>query len=482
MDHFEEHILELYVLDAGTIKGQREDIERHLALCAGCNSVVNDLKSFYATTDADFEALRSQGLPDKRSLVRPRALVKRYGDDLGSPVPVVDSVPMNRLKYFVYRHPIVAGSSVFAFGAGVVLTLSLLFRQGPADTNPNDLFYNTEQGRVEILNKEHQKLWDFPSLNLTARAFEAANAGVVQTLVKDLNHDGHKEVLTVLPMGNEDGSRRILRVFDGRGALLFTTTFDRHFQYLNRTYTPEFCADGLVVTDLSSEEHPNILLTIGHRDRSPSYLIRLDAIGREIGSLWHFGHLGPPFEVDLDKNGKPEIIIIGINDTPDTLRPKAPSEFPVFAVVDPAKIVGQKKSVCSPGFQMPPSDAEIYYVRLPFSDMNYLEGLEGFVRGMKVQDENSIVLTVTSSNVLPDLPIQFDYIFNNDMTVREVKSTNTTDRLHAILTEQGKLAKALDREYLENLRRGVRYWDGKEWRAEVIKVNHDQPITEGLTK
>ncbi len=56
------------------------------------------------------------------------------------------------------------------------------------------------------------------------------------------------------------------------------------------------------------------------------------------------------------------------------------------------------------------------------------------------------------------------------MKILRVKSNNDIDRLHDLLVNEGKLTGKLDQSYLDALKDGVRYWDGKEWRKQVTMV------------
>ena len=448
MEHVEEHILELYVLGSREVEGRRTEIRTHLETCAGCRSLAEEIASFYAEANEELRDLKNAGPDEKKALIRAQRGVHRIKKQFSTPMPFVASAPMGKVRYFVYQHPIAAGGGVFAFGAAAVVALSLLLNGGPRDTNPAHVFYNIQQSRLEILNKENQKLWDFPSPGLTQSWQDEKTTGMVQALVTDLKKDGINEVLTVLPVGDEGSALRALRVFDGQEHLLFRQGFDRKFRYLNRSYSPEFGADGLVVCSLERNGPSNIFVMAGHRDRSPSFVARFDANGDPIGELWHFGRVRLPYLTDFDKNGKPEIVLIGINDTGDTAKSDSAVEFPMIAVIDPSKIIGQKKSVCAQGFDMPTSDAELYYIRLPYSDMNTALEVEGCVLNMRSHDDSSIVFTVSSSETIQQMPIQFDYIFNDDMSVREVKSTNVTDRLHTVLVQQGKIGSKMNKGYL----------------------------------
>ena len=71
-----------------------------------------------------------------------------------------------------------------------------------------------------------------------------------------------------------------------------------------------------------------------------------------------------------------------------------------------------------------------------------------------------------------------EYMFSRDFKVLQVKSTSVTEALYKRLVQQGRLTGSLDKKYLENLRDGIRYWDGEDWVREAVKVKHRPPIAE----
>ncbi len=88
----------------------------------------------------------------------------------------------------------------------------------------------------------------------------------------------------------------------------------------------------------------------------------------------------------LGSEKKKAIIACGINDIDDTNR----GEFGAVAILDPEKIIGQKKSSATPGFQMPTSDAELYYIKIPESDISKLLHKTNVVVRMEREDSNMV--------------------------------------------------------------------------------------------
>jgi hypothetical protein len=475
MEHPEEHKLELYVLGSQKVALERKQMEEHLTECAGCASIVADLTAFYAAADADFDRLRTDAVPERRTLAKTQAEVKPFDDRFGAPLPYVDRVPMSRVRYFVYKHPFVAGGGTFALGVAAVLALSLLRSAGPVpirDTNPSYKIYNEAENRIDIYNKYDQKLWDLPTPEAKDAAALEREFGAARTVVADLDSDGLNEVLTTRRIGDEPPYPLCLKIFDSTKEIRKRICFDRRVDYLARqNYSPLFNASSVLVNDRESGKK-EILVTLTNSGRSPCFIARLDAQGNEIGTYWHFGNVDGLFPIEC--NGTKGIILVGINDTPDTVR----GEFPVVIVLDPTKIRANRKSSASPGFGLPFSDAELYYVRIPLTDMHIALNQHAVVRSLDVHRNDVLDFNVAFPSVVGGYEGEenpaFDYIFSKDMSVLQVKSTTSAERFHAIMARQGKVRGRIDEEYLENLKNGVRYWDGKEWRKEKVMVHSEQ--------
>jgi hypothetical protein len=147
--------------------------------------------------------------------------------------------------------------------------------------------------------------------------------------------------------------------------------------------------------------------------------------------------------------------------------------FPVLIVLDLEKINGKTESSCTPGFGLDASKAEKYYIRFALTDLNYLWNTNGGVfkiSANKVNNNNTYNLWVKGS-YNGNNPV-FEYIISDKMKVLEVKYSSETLRLRQKLIDEGKIKGTFDDAYLENLKNGVRYWDGKEWQKEPTMVKH----------
>ena len=65
-----------------------------------------------------------------------------------------------------------------------------------------------------------------------------------------------------------------------------------------------------------------------------------------------------------------------------------------------------------------------------------------------------------------------------DLKVMEVKFTSVTLETYATLKTEGKVHGTFDKEYLEDLKNGVEYWNGQEWVKEATEIGRDRRRTE----
>ena len=120
---------------------------------------------------------------------------------------------------------------------------------------------------------------------------------------------------------------------------------------------------------------------------------------------------------------------------------------------------------------MPESQAELFYVGLPVSSITALLDQHESVAGIINVGPQLFSCWVDGATYLEQY-IGFEYIFSNDLRPIEVKSANHTDQVYRQLVKKGKVSGKIDAAYLDSLKQRIRYWDGKKWRKEVVKVSH----------
>jgi hypothetical protein len=397
--------------------------------------------------------------------------IKLHYKPFAPPMRYQPNTPLAKIYYFVRRHPVVATVSSFAMVGllGWFLNDAVRgFKSEPkiTDTNPSSYYLNTATGFLEIRNKENQKLWEMPSNNIVGASKSEIGINIKTTVVTDLDNDGKNEVLTVVPpTGDEINKRDYLRIYSANREQLKEIPLGKSVQYKNTKYLNTFTSSGIIVDDFGTNDKQ--IIVFSRNDRSPTVMSRLNTDGKVLGAYWHFGFINGLYALDVTGDGKKEAVLCGFNDVEDTKH----QEYPMIAVLNPAKMVGETESQCTPGFGFSKSEAEILYISIPRTDMDDALSLSSGMQGMTGIDEQSLKFTTISQNG-EGQSFCFDYIFDHELKSLQVKSNNPTDQLHNNLAKQGKLIGVIDQSYRDDLKHNIRYWDGKEWQKEWTKVKY----------
>ena len=96
MEHFSEHMLELYVRNSDGVQNRRAEIEQHLAECFSCRELVLELQAFYDQTDKSKKMLAAQP-EESSSLVMEAHIRKREV----SSVYISHSLPARIIRFFL---------------------------------------------------------------------------------------------------------------------------------------------------------------------------------------------------------------------------------------------------------------------------------------------------------------------------------------------------------------------------------------------
>lgn len=354
--HFDILTLELYVLGAPEGEALREEISLHVERCQECRSVVDEINTFYAGVTED---ISSSG-----SLVGPGSSPIRWNDDIahrgiarrGRRFRAIETAIPIRMARWVLRHPLAAGGAgtLVAFLIGW-LAFNLMTRNGFSPINGNPVEASYERGVILLRDENGTTIG-----RINAGTHTAAIDGSVNLVrCADIDGDGINEVIWV--------QSRVDR--DDRMTHVFCTSFPNHqvrWEYpLIRKFVvpqhPEAAHDSygarcVLVDDCDLDGRAEVYI-VTYGDFFPSYIVKLDAgIGKELGCYFHTGHIQTCRSVDLDGDGKKELVIGGINNS---------LESAFFAVLDPSRLDGH--GPVGPGYDVTgiTPAREILYVPIP---------------------------------------------------------------------------------------------------------------------
>jgi|WetSurMetagenome_2_1015567.scaffolds.fasta_scaffold04287_7 hypothetical protein len=469
MQHIEQHILELFVLGSDTVAQRRVEIEAHLAGCHGCRTLVEQMEGSYRDADARFRELQERPVAAEEAMERVRQKPAPRYESAAAPGRNYKPVTrFQRVQYLVRRHPVIAGSGTFAVFALLALLIWMPRREQPKDTNPFQVFLNADVGKFEVLNRDREQIWELPASGLPGLNAREQSSGLKYSVVADLDGDGKNEVITTVPVaGIGTTGLPVLAVFSAKKEVLFRRPYEGSVVFRGTEYVEPFGFHHLVVSDSQVTGSHEIVVQIDN-GRSTNALLRISGGNNIVGEYWHFGAIHALYAEDVNDDGKPELVACGQNDVGEN----GGERFAFLAVIDPAKITGKTESACTPGFGFARSQAELLYMRFPETDLNRAFRSSAFSERMCTNPAQAHARMVWFAGAKDSTnALAFEYVLLGDFACTEVKSTDQTNRLHEQLAQQGRVKGKIDSTYLENLRKGVRYFDGKEWRKEVVRMN-----------
>ena len=456
MKHYDEYTIELLALNDPSVNDQREEFDKHMDECAGCAALYREISEYYKALDGNqyllergIQSGEDNGLVVQAGYVQPKPVI-RYEQQKGS-VPAI-------LWQAIRRRPVVSSLSAIGLAAAIFLLFSI---DGLIHTpSPAFLITNDEKGILEVHGEKGEMLWFLRLPTPSAANAWSMNLGIAMSLIADVNNDGKAEVVTTIPgVEGENPAKAILRVYDNGKKEILHKELGIPFTYRSTWYDIHYEPRGLLFGDFGKTGKREFIIGLPHYN-SPYALLRLDAQGNEIGSYWKFGHGFGLAAVDLRNDGKKEIIITGCDDE---------NNCAVVIALDPQKIIGRQECTTNRGFGFHASYAELYQIRFPKTDMDLAVPLSK-PRIMTVLYETDSTIGFSYTNPQVDINPNYviQYIFSKNMQLIDIKPGDATLRTHQRLRGEGKVRGDIDSAYIANLKRGVEYWDGKQWRRNGV--------------
>jgi hypothetical protein len=457
VNHPSENTLELFVLNAPSVAGQRREIEAHLNRCDGCRQLVTQMGMFYGHAER-LEGNEGNMSIDQMLAKRPDALLRRYRQER-QVFAVPERSRLVRISDFMRSHPYISGGGAL-FGLALLSIAVVVLTSSIRDKNPSFVHVNAQQGMIEVYNQKKEKLWQLPGTNLQQSEDPHFYQQSQRVGAVDLDGDGTREVLSCLQIASSVGQEN-----DGFSILSADRTvrsfvrFERPIKYNGLDYPSKLSPLAFVAGHSANGESDIFVAALN--SRSPMILARLNSRGEVIGEYWHFGHLPLVLITDIDGDGKEEIVLGGVDDTRDSNG----GRFPVVVILDPERIEGITESGATRGFGKQIATAEKYHIRFPISDLEAAINAPGSVTGMErlVFNGEPALSFWVKQRLNGEIAVAFEYIFSHRLQILQVRSSGPSEILRGRLVKEGKLTGVIDSIYLRNLKRQLMYWDGFEW-------------------
>jgi len=337
----------------------------------------------------------------------------------------------------------------------IVATAILLIRSSPGQ--PAD--FKIKGSTLIILDEKGKELWDFDTEleNLCPekeyrerlqfrRPTGSGRPSLPQLVIRDINQDGKSEVL-LAPRTNDEHNEPGLFCLSWRGKSLWHYRPGAERQFGAHVYSSEYRIYGFELYDINNDGSLEVFILTAHRYQSPSGLSVLDCRGKVLGEFVNWGRLHDIACLDINADGKKEILVAGLNDEYRTGS---------LAIFDASDIRGSSPQTESIACKTCGAGSEKYYLIFPRTDVDKIlaphkEGIEC----MDIQPNGRIQLLTGVSNIF--------YILDSQLRLLDIQGSDTFWLRHRELRAAGKISSELNDAYYENLKKGVLYWDGTQW-------------------
>ncbi|MBI5731223.1 MAG: VCBS repeat-containing protein [Ignavibacteriales bacterium] len=455
MNHIDEKILELYAMNAEQVQSKRDEIGQHLKVCAGCSALYDELKEYYS----EVEPLLNENFEEKALIVSSRINLPELIQRQSILTRLENLFPLPVIR-FVRYHPV--ASSISLSGLVIALLLLVLPKFSSRDVNPD--YARAKDEYLVTYNKHGEKLWD----KHIGVGYDIRNLEILYTnsenylATYDVDNDGKKEIITIFGYIKNINKENQLICYNSDGNEKWKYEFHRSIKYGEEAFTDSYKISSFIVGDYDKDGKSEIIAVAQHTLYYPTAIVRLDAeTGKLLNEYWHTGHINQNItHKDFNNDGVEEIFCFGENNGLNL----AP-----LLILDPRNINGHSPSTKEFIPENTSVGTEMYYILFPRSDLNILDGRKrNYCTELEFTSDGFLRVAVSEKRDVSDPKIDYClyYFFDNKMNCVKVGDDDKFTALHQKLEAEGKLTKKLDKQYYEDLRKNVLYWDGEKFAKE----------------
>jgi len=200
------------------------------------------------------------------------------------------------------------------------------------------------------------------------------------------------------------------------------------------------------ICDLDNNGRNEIIIIACHLYYFPTQLVILDEKGKILGEYWNSGHFNDYVFVDLNNDGRKEIILGGIN-----------NEYrkPCIVVFDSTIVKGSSPQSGYYKCNEFERGSEKYYILLPRTDVDLLEALLAGINRVDILKNRRLSFETRYSNIY--------FEFNYNFELQNIDFSNYFIQKHKLLVLEGKVKTKLNEKYKEKLAQNILYYDGNGW-------------------
>lgn len=448
MIHLDEQTIAQYVLKAPEVEPRRAEIAKHLKRCNGCKQLFKEVSAYYT----EFQKLQQQSLQTLPAIVAPDRALRSYTSRQDSSIAAQKRTLPQRFMESFRSYPARWSAGFVTVITGLVL-LTAKFAAG--DTNP--AYARAKDEFLIVYNKHGDELWrkhagvGFDYETMLKAEPEMSTDDYFK--VVDVDGDGKNEVVASYGWMSQPlaAKSNVIVCYKNNGEDLWRFPLDREMIFGTEKFSNDYHISKMIVGDFEGNGKIEIIASALHVPYYPTAIIRLDAKdGHQLDVYWNPGASPRLLSWDINRDGKKEVFVVGTNNGYNQAS---------LAVFDPRAISGHAPA---PPDYTPAGVAagkEEYYILFPRSDVNTLSNEKrNNVHFLRLTPDN-LLEVYTAEVQAPTYAPGVIYYFDRTMACVRVIGNDYFEQAYQKLQSEGKIKKSLHVEY-DELRQGVRYWDG----------------------
>lgn len=271
--------------------------------------------------------------------------------------------------------------------------------------------------------------------------------GLPVSFIRDINKDRRPEIL--FSIQTVDQTNPILICYDHMGKELWRFRGGKEMIFGSTVYYSDYEIAGFDISDFDNDGRDEIFVLSYHRPDWPTQLVLLDCEGKKLGEYWNSGQLNDYLVLDLNEDGKKELILVGLN-----------NEYRKGCLLafDPGNISGGspqiKDEFISPDLG---PGSELYYLLFPRTNADLAKYGAEYESIASIRQVNATVL------LLRTYVSDIYFYLNHRFIAQSIAFSHQFERLHNETKQSAQIVGTLDEQYKKKLIEGILYFNGQSW-------------------
>ncbi|MFQ5721291.1 MAG: FG-GAP repeat domain-containing protein [Candidatus Aminicenantales bacterium] len=414
------------------------------------------------------------GLPIHRLEDAPKSRVFAYKEEIDKWLELKLGEKKIRRNHLLLRQiPQLALFLTIVLLALLFLWLIKLVFISPAG-NPTD--FKIIGSKLIIIDDHGKPLWEYETgiSNLESEAYYRRHFQkkilvpddifLPQLIFDDINNNHRQEILFSIQTVNETNEGQLI-CFNNKGKILWTFRAGRRMTFGQKEYSADYRLTGVGCEDIDHDGQKEIIVIAHHNPYFPCQVVLLNSEGKLLGEYWNSGYLQNFAFVDLNGDGRKEVILAGLNNE---------WRCPCAVVLDSALMKGASPQT-KDYYRCKNINAsyEKYYLRFPRNEVDLLKReLNNIIHRIEVLENKTILLCTSVSSVF--------YEFNYNLELLNIDLSHSFMTDYYQFKKEGKIKKSLDEIQQDILKRGVFYFDGHQWTKKTTMTNYWRQLDRNL--